>query len=74
MAKLKGTTICFYSADPLIWMLRNSNFRYFELIFKSLEFALRNSYVLCCLIRTLVIGTFCYFELFLGPLPKKRAH
>ena len=42
----------------------NSNAAYFELslfqqIFKSLEFALRNSYVLCCLIRTPIIRTFC---------------
>ena len=38
-------------------MLLNSNFRYIEQIPKSLEFALRKSYVLCCLIRTPIIRT-----------------
>ena len=51
-------TLNSYSTHPLIRMLLNSNFRYFEHIFKSLEFALRNSYVLCCLIRTPIIRTF----------------
>ena len=51
----------FYSTHPLIRMLLNSNFHYF-IIFKSLEFALKNSYVLCCLIRTPIIRTFCQFE------------
>ena len=41
-----------YSTHPLLRMLLNSNFCYFEHIFKPLDFALRNSYVLCCLIRT----------------------
>ena len=51
------TIVC--STHPLIRVLLNSNFCYFERIFKSLELALRNSYVLCCLIRTPIIQTFC---------------
>ena len=46
------------SAHPLMRMLLNSNFCYFEHICKSLELNLRNSYVLCCLIRTPIIRTF----------------
>ena len=55
-------------------MLLNSNFRYFEHIFKSLDFDSRNSYVLYCLIWTPIIRTFCQFErFFFCPLAKKRS-
>ena len=49
-------------------MLLNSNFHYFKHIFKSLEFALRNSYVLCCLIWTLIIWTFVNLNVFFSVL------